>query len=450
MQDQIEEDYLLQLIKLALRDRKHLELLRQHLKYEYFPEESYKRLWRIITVEYDSSVNKKPPLIPVLQQHFKKDLEVKQILSDLKDIELGDDKDVLRHLETFLKQNLFVLSYNEIGQLYNKGKKETAYSEFQRRAEEFVNFTLTSKIFDKVFGDFNTRNFNREIDKIHGFDRIRIPSGIDELDHYVKGFETGELIMVMGDSGSGKSFMGNHLGVNSARRGYNVYHAQAEGTKQQVLDRYDSCFTGTRYHDVKINDFGDERKKKSIDTVINSIRGEVFVRAFEQFGSAVITDIRSDIIEANKNLTEPIRMVIVDYLELFEPGDGNRYGADAERFRQQKIARYLKNMAMELNVVVIVFTQASSVNPIDLNNPDFVITRYNLSEDKGKVRPTDMFITINRTKDEKKEQICRLYIDKAREHSGGQVIYIKQNLNQSRFYDRKKTLAEFFDLDTVE
>ena len=451
MEGQIEEDYLLQLFKLALKDKKYLELLIVHLKYEYFPDDSFKRLWRVITVEYGLSETQRPPSIAVLIQSFKKDIEVKQILSDLKEVEINDDNDVLRHLENFLKQNMFVLFYNEIGNLYNKDKKELAYSSFCKNAEEFTNFSLNNKTLLKVYGDFNKRSAMREIDKIYGNKRIRIPFGIDELDYCVKGAETGELVMIMGDSGSGKSFFGNHLGVNTSRRGYNVYHAQAEGTEEQVMNRYDSAFTGTRYHDVKDNDFGDD-KAKSINAVLNKIKGEIHVRAFEKFGSAKITDVYNDIIQINnsKNLEEDfVKLVIIDYLELFEPADGVKYDASSERFRQQKIARYLKNMAMELNCVVIAFTQASSINPTDLNNPEFVITRYNLAEDKGKIRPVDMFITINKTKEEKNEDICRLFVDKAREHKGSNVIYIKQNLSRSRFYDRKKTLAEFFDIDSM-
>lgn len=278
--------------------------------------------------------------------------------------------------------------------------------------------------------------------KIEGQKRIRIATGIDELDQAVKGFETGEFILIIGDSGSGKSFLGNHLGVNAARRGYDVYHAQAEGTREQVLNRYDSCWTGSRYYDIKENEI-DESKRKAASRIINSIGGEIFVEAFEQFDTKSILDIRKSIIELKKE--RDIKFVILDYLDLVDPGDGKKYSPSEERFRQQKVARLCKNIAVELNVVFVAFTQSTSISPENLNNPNFVITRFHLAEDKGKVRPADLFISINRTSDEKEENVCRLYIDKAREHKGGQTIYIKQNLSRSRFYDRKKTIQEFFN-----
>jgi len=444
MKEFLAEDYILQLFSLSLKDKNTLEILRTYLKEEYLPEDSYKELWKSILVEYKFSKNGKPPTIPVLVQQFRKNHDVLEHLSVIKETHIPDPDSVLRNLETFLKQNMFVDYYNTIGDLYNKGSKESAYMYFSKYATEFTQFSLMNKTFDRVYKDFEKRSFNREIEKIDGAKRIRIPTGIDELDYYIKGFETGELVIIMGDSGSGKSFAGNHLGINASRRGYNVYHAQAEGTKEQVLNRYDAAFTGTRYHDVKMNDFGTDAKQRKIQSVINNIGGEIYVHAFELFDAATITDVRNDIIELKKNCE--IHYVIVDYLDLFDPGDGKKYDANIERFRQQKVSRMLKNLAVEMNVVVVTFTQASSIPPSELNDPNFVITRYNISEDKGKIRPADLFITINKTKDEKDEQICRLYVDKAREHAGGQIIFIKHNLERARFYDRKKTLNEFFEV----
>ncbi len=71
-----------------------------------------------------------------------------------------------------------------------------------------------------------------------------------------------------------------------------------------------------------------------------------------------------------------------------------------------------------------------------------VLTRFNVAEAKGKVRPADVHLTLNQTRDEKKEQIVRIYEDKVREGPGGNVIVIFQNLARSRFYDRKRTVSE--------
>lgn len=448
MDNRLSEDYILQVLKLGFTSREHLDLLVKYLKPEYLPDESYKELWRAMRSEYSANGSKKCPNKGVITNQFRKNKEVIQILSDLTEVEINEKTDITRELENFLKQNMFVDSYNSVGDFYNKGQKDKAYSEFVKRAEDFVNFSLQNQSLETAFGDFRKRQVERTMSLLDGNERERIATGIDELDKYIKGTETGEFVLIMGDSGSGKSFLGNHLGINAARRGYHVYHAQAEGTREQVMNRYDSAFTGTRYYDVKMNEFSEKNLKTAHRSIDSGNLGEIHVRAFEQFGSVTAIDIRNDIIELKKKY--PIKYVIVDYLDLIDPGDGIIYGPNHERHRQQKVAKLLKNIAMEQNVVVVAFTQASSIPPDDLNDPDFVITRYNIAEDKGKLRPADLFITINKTRDEKKENVCRLYVDKAREHAGGQIIKIKQNLAHSRFYDRQKTMRAFYNPDEDE
>jgi hypothetical protein len=46
---------------------------------------------------------------------------------------------------------------------------------------------------------------------------------------------------------------------------------------------------------------------------------------------------------------------------------------------------------------------------------------------------------LNVTSDERQEQFMRIFVDKAREHGGGQIIHICNNFAYSRFYDAKRT-----------
>jgi len=445
MQEKFNEDFVQGILKSALSDKNFFEVLRSVLKPEYLPNEHYKSLWRTMVVEFETNECKTVPKIAVLRLHFRKNIDVLSVINDINNFDLKENHsdDLLRALEEFIRQNMFVSSYNEIGDLYNRGKKDFAYQTFVKSSEEFQKFTLRAKKFDEIFSGFNHRVAEREIAKIDGSKRVRIPTGIDELDNLTNGgFETGEFVLIMGDSGVGKSFLGNHIGVNTSRRGENVYHAQAEGTREQVLGRYDSAWTGSKYFDIKQNEI-DQDKQRKIQRVIDNIKGEIFVETFERFGSKTILDVRNSLIELKKN--HDIKVVILDYMDLVDPGDGFNYGPTMERFRQQKVSRACKDIAVELNVVFISFTQVSSIAPELLNDPNFVITRYNLAEDKGKVRPVDYLLSINQTRDEKKKQICRLFLEKSREHAGSEVIYIYQNLARSRFYDRIRTLENITD-----
>ena len=57
----------------------------------------------------------------------------------------------------------------------------------------------------------------------------------------------------------------------------------------------------------------------------------------------------------------------------------------------------------------------------------------------------DIFITINQTRDEAKEEVMRLHTDKLRDYKNGSPIHICNNFAYARFYDRKRTMNTDWD-----
>ena len=98
---------------------------------------------------------------------------------------------------------------------------------------------------------------------------------------------------------------------------------------------------------------------------------------------------------------------------------------------------------MEQNTRVATATQASTVAPELLNNPNFYMTRYNVSEFKAIVDPFTVFLTYNQTSEEYKERCARIFIDKSRKSVGDKLISICQNYGKDKFYDRARTIEKF-------
>jgi hypothetical protein len=181
--------------------------------------------------------------------------------------------------------------------------------------------------------------------------------------------------------------------------------------------------------------------------IIKKLRkSDIIVSSEESFNAKTLVDIRKEVKEMEK-LYGKIDVIIIDYLELLEVGDGHNYTPGEERFRQAKLAKGMKMLAMEFNAVVHTATQSSNIPEEQKNDPEFVITRAQLSEDKGKIRPFDIFITINQTRDEAKEGIMRLHTDKIREYKNGDPILIANNFEYARFYDRKRTMEINMNLE---
>lgn len=451
-QNQLSSEFILELFHCAFKDRNIFEILRLHLKYSYLVLEHEKKFWKKCIQLHQS--NEKVPTIGLVQVEFRKDEKVKDFIADLKSKDNIDSLSILESFQNFIKESKFVELFESAGALYNREQQSEAYSSFIKGAEDLANFSIKDKIFTKVFGDFEKRNAEREFED-RG--RRKIPFMIDVMDdHTMGGPETGETVLFTAESGAGKSQALIHYAVSTARRGGKVAVFQIEGTKRQVEDRLDAAWTGALYHDVK-NATMDRGRIVKVKKILEKIRGEIYVEAFERFGSATINDIR-DSLKEMKKLYGEFDLVVIDYLELLEIGDGQNYGHGGERFRQQKIGRFMKEIAMEEDVVVCTVTQASNLPSELKKDPSFVMTREFLSEDKGKIRPFDYHYTFNQTFDEyrnkdedgKDAPMMRIYEDKIREYKSGGIATIINNFSRSRFYDRQKTIKLVLDYEEDE
>lgn len=440
--DGLASNFVVELLAAALEKRTVFEIVRQYLKFSYLQIESEKKLWQWVTKRYDRTG--KVPTVGQIQQQFQDDENVLEKLEEIADVEIdeqGGHEMIVDTFEKFIKKMKFLEANDKIADLYNQGKKEQSWDMFVKYAEDFSKFSIQSAKFETVFGDFAERQAKRRSDDWQF--RYKIPTGIDEIDYRLGGDnggpETGECVLWLGDSGAGKSQVLVSVGISAARQGFRVAHFQLEGTKEQCLNRYDAAWTGTLYQDVKLGNIT-SKKMEVTKRIIKKLRkSDIIVSSEETFNAKTLPDIRREVKEMEKTYGK-IDVIIIDYLELLEVGDGHNYTPHEERFRQAKLAKGMKMLAMEFNAVVHTATQSSSIGEEQKNDPEFVITRAQLNEDKGKCRPMDVFITINQTRDERKEEIIRLYIDKAREHKSGDIIHICTNFSHARFYDRRRTM----------
>ena len=251
------ENFVTELLAIALSKRTIFDIVRQYMKFSYFQVESEKKLWQWLVNRYDKTG--KIPTLGQIQQHFSEDDSVLEKVADIADVEvndenIGNETVIIDTFEKFIKKMKFLEANDKITDLYNQGKKEQAWDMFVRYADEFSKFSIQDAKFETVFGDFATRQAHRQSED-YNF-RFKIPTCIDEIDYRLGGEsggpETGECVLWLGDSGAGKSQVLVHCGVSAARQGHRVAHFQLEGTKEQCLNRYDAAWTGTLYSEVKL------------------------------------------------------------------------------------------------------------------------------------------------------------------------------------------------------
>ena len=383
-------NFVTELLAIALSKRTIFDIVRQYMKFSYFQIESEKKLWQWVTNRYDKTG--KIPTIGQIQQQFSEDESVLEKVAEISDVEIdeenvGSEEVILDTFERFIKKMKFLEANDKITDYYNQGKKDQAWDMFVKYADEFSKFSIQDAKFETVFGDFAKRQAQRQSED-YNF-RFKIPTGIDEVDYRLGGEtggpETGECVLWLGDSGAGKSQVLVHCGVSAARQGHRVAHFQLEGTKEQCLNRYDAAWTGTLYSEVKLGNIPAKKMEVS-KRIINKLkRSDIIVSSEETFNAKTLVDVRRELKEMEKSYGK-IDVIIIDYLELLEVGDGHNYSPSEERFRQAKLAKGMKMLAMEFNAVVHTATQSSNIPEECKNDPEFVITRAQLSEDKGKIK----------------------------------------------------------------
>lgn len=429
-----------------------LEVAQEHLKYNYLPSEEYKEVWKSITDHFQTTG--RLITIGLLTEEFLDNRKVLKVISSIKKSAELHSQDAIDQLEIFVKNKMFIEAYDKLGDLFNEGDKEGTFALMNDIAKNLSNFTLKKdKYFTKIYRDalkrHDQRIHEREMEDLNKTKSDKIPTGIKPLDQLLMGgVPRGNSMLILAQSGVGKSKMVKWGGISASRRGYRVLHIQGEGTKKEAEDAYDAGIMGVNTHQLKYQSL-DEGERAQIQKALDQIQhfgGEIYMKAYEQFDTATYRDIREYVQEITDN-EGPIDLLIVDYLELFDPGDGKRYATtnEGERARRLACANALKNICVEFDIAGVAPTQANDIPPSLFNDPTFVLTRHNISEAKKVVNPFTYFVTINQTQDEKKEGILRLHVDKARfiDQSGSPTIHIATKYKVDRFYDHQRSVSKF-------
>ena len=104
------------------------------------------------------------------------------------------------------------------------------------------------------------------------------------------------------------------------------------------------------------------------------------------------------------------------------------------------MANDLKDLAADEKVWMVVTYQATIENRDWLNDEKNVLTEYNCSESKGLARPCTHLISMNQSSAERKENVMRLHVAKARFFKKGETVKIATDYDNEVFYDARRSM----------
>lgn len=434
------ESFLVELFKSCISNLNVLEVIYQHLEFNYLPEESYKKVWKMIKENYE--LTNHCATIGILNEKLKDDQKALKLLVEIKKCKIPEIDNIFPTFETFIKEVRFIELYTETGKLWNAGDQEKAIKILATESEKINSFALKEGLYGKVFAGFAKRQEERK-NKDHQAE-LKVPFGIHCMDFDTRGGgRVGTSGLLLGRSGTGKTTFLRWVGICAARIGLRVIHFQIEGTEDECMEAYDAAWTGTTLEDIEYGGISKQNMKIVKDVADDMIfkRAEIFVIAPEEFGSLFIEDC-DDSIEEIEKIYGKISLVLFDNLELFET-KGKFFNSEmGERKRREALANKITTISIKRKLFALATTQANDIRPDRYNNPDFVMTRSDISEFKGMIKPFSYFWTWNMTQDEKENNMGRLYADKYRKHKDGQIRTICTHLETGRFYDSAKTVDQ--------
>lgn len=387
--------------------------------------------------------------------------DVAKKLEEVRSLKLPDYEPMVRQLETFIKRQTFVATQREISDMYNEGRQEEAMQLLGKRMEEINTFSLEGGRgrFTRIYRDFE-RNIstiqNKADDAVR---RQKIPTGISTLDDLTDGGipRQDTLLMIM-RSGVGKStFLKWIAWYNTSIAHNHVLQIQLEGGMDEAVVKFDQMLANTTYSKIMRGDISEETAQRLSAVVKRSItvNSDIDIYATDQMLDMTLADLVTVIEDYKMEYGYYPDLINIDSLDLLLTGENKKIDFDPSflKFRLQRCAQKLKDIAKTYDCVVAAATQTGEV-PFEVwNDPTRVLTRSNTEGDRTLIKPFSFVLTGNVTIEESKQKLLRIFCDKLRNYKNdGIIIRIPTNFENGFFYDmgRSSTVEQILDMSALE
>lgn len=179
-----------------------------------------------------------------------------------------------------------------------------------------------------------------------------LPTGFDDFDNENGGIGFGNLFVLGGSTGGGKSTLAAQLGINWADMGETVTMVPLEMSKKEMTARLMANAASIDVRKILFGKMSDGEKKKYLKAyrrfVINKKKKGGSFRVFKPSSDMTIQEILAAVYPFGS------RVVIIDYISLLKDVDGD----DAWQ-KLGAVARYCKVYAEAHNMIIVLLAQVS-------------------------------------------------------------------------------------------
>lgn len=280
------------------------------------------------------------------------------------------DEEFCRRARTFLER----CAQEQIGELTLEALEQLVY----RRRVIALQRRLAKAAYDfdpryveqlpkprELKPNFRERSYHEftDVEVRHQVFESKAFHGFPTLDRVTNGIGAGELVLMIGRKGVGKSWIACKIALENFLRGKKVVLFTLEMSEASFLGRMDTLMFGKPLYDILLEDIppeltSDRQKlfaasRKLLETICEVTGGRLFVFRFPSAGlsasqiSKILDDLSKDV--------GPIDLVIVDYI------DNMRHEGGAEQKKRMQLSEttiQLRGVAERHKVAMIAFKQA--------------------------------------------------------------------------------------------
>jgi replicative DNA helicase len=403
-----------------LRHKEFLQNIHDILEEEYFDNPAHKWIVEEI-LKYHYKYHTTPSL-DALQVEVKKiDNEVLKVsvIEQLKEAYKASNEDqeyVEQEFANFCKNQQLKKALLSSVDLLEKGQ----YDDIRYLIDSALKAGMDKNLGHEYEKDTETR-YRAE-------DRNPIPTPWPHVNELLQGgLGAGDVGIIFGNPGGGKSWMLTALGAMPVSLGYTVAHYTLELSEGYMGRRYDATFTG-----LKVQELGLHRTE--VNEMIEKLKGKLIIKEFSM-GKASISSIESHIQKMTDLGTRP-DLIIIDYVDLLK---SKRKSID----RKDEIDDiYISTKALARDLKLPIWT-VSQVNRAGAK--DDVIEGDKAAGSYNKIMIADFAMSLSRKRLDKMNGTGRAHIMKNRYGGDGMTYPVKINTENGNIeiLDREMEEGEF-------
>ena len=261
--------------------------------------------------------------------------------------------------------------------------------------------------------------------------RPTIPSPWPILNDGIQGgFGPGDLGIVFGNPGGGKSWCMVAIAAHAVSLGYKVNYYTLELGEDYVGKRFDCYFTGYSIDEVN-------KHRKEVQTYVDNLKGKLIVKEYPPKGATVNT-IKSHIQKCMDMEHKP-DLVVIDYVDyLRAPSRGKTFERKDEI---DDVFIATKGLAKELKIPVLTPSQVNRMGA-----RDNVIEGDKAAGSYDKMMVADICLSLSRQKEDKVLGTGRVHVMKNRYGQDGMTYNVKMDTNNGHIeFDGKADPADLLE-----